>query len=132
MKGKQPKHAQAIRRREILQGLSAWPVAAGLAALSASAGAQAALRVDTKARIVILGCGAGGLAVASRLHKMLKGASITIVDAKEEHNYQPGYTLVATGVWNVSKVRNRNAEFLPSDVHWVKEMAVAVDPVYEM
>jgi hypothetical protein len=29
----------------------------------------------------------------------LDGARITLVDGKEEHNYQPGYTLVATGVW---------------------------------
>jgi sulfide:quinone oxidoreductase len=62
----------------------------------------------TTARIVVAGSGLGGIAVANRLSRMLDGASITIVDAKEEHNYQPGYTLVATGVWPVDKVRDRN------------------------
>jgi sulfide:quinone oxidoreductase len=55
--------------------------------------------------------------VANRLSKMLDGAKITIVDRKEEHNYQPGYTLVATGVWPVDKVRDRNADFQPAGVN---------------
>ena len=42
---------------------------------------------------------------------------------------QPGFTLVATGIWPVEKVRDRNADFLPPGVDWVKEMAVAIDPV---
>jgi hypothetical protein len=34
--------------------------------------------------------------------------------ARKKHNYQPGYTLVATGVWPVDKVRDRNADFQPA------------------
>lgn len=82
----------------------------------------------TKARIVIAGSGLGGLAVAARLSRMLDGASITIVDGKTEHNYQPGYTLVATGVWPVEKVRDTNAEFMPRGVTWVREMVAEFDP----
>jgi sulfide:quinone oxidoreductase len=44
---------------------------------------------------------------------MLDGAKITIVDRKEEHNYQPGYTLVATGVWPVDKVRTATPTTCP-------------------
>jgi sulfide:quinone oxidoreductase len=39
---------------------------------------------------VILGSGLGGIAVANRLHALLDGAKITLIDRKEEHNYQPG------------------------------------------
>jgi len=49
----------------------------------------------------------------------------TIVDRKEEHNYQPGYTLVATDVWPVEKVRDRNADFLPASVEWVNDWSPA-------
>jgi sulfide:quinone oxidoreductase len=59
---------------------------------------------------------------------MLDGARITIVDRKEEHNYQPGYTLVATGVWPVDKVRDRNADYQPAGVAWVKDMVAGFDP----
>ena len=120
--------AAKVQRRQVLQGLGALPMAAGLAALSAAVQVRAQ-KVATRARIMILGSGLGGIALANRLHAMLDGASITIVDAKEEHNYQPGYTLVATGVWPVTKVRDHNADFLPSGMVWVKEMAVAIDPV---
>src|SRR5690606_27091863 len=58
----------------------------------------------------------------------LDGATITVVDRKEVHNYQPGYTLVATGVWDVSKVSDRNADLMPAGVEWVREMVAEFDP----
>lgn len=111
-------------RRRWLQALAAAPVLAGAAA--APAPARAAIK--TSARIVIAGSGLGGIAVANRLSKMLDSAKITIVDRKEEHNYQPGYTLVATGVWPVEKVRDRNADYQPAGVEWVKDMVAGFDP----
>ena len=111
-------------RRRWLQALAAAPALAGAAA--APVPARAAIK--TSARIVIAGSGLGGIAVANRLSRMLDGAKITIVDRKEEHNYQPGYTLVATGVWPVDKVRDRNADFQPAGVAWVKDMVAGFDP----
>ena len=112
-------------RRRWLQALATAPALAG--AVAAPVPARAA--VKTSARIVIAGSGLGGIAVANRLSRMLDGASITIVDRKEEHNYQPGYTLVATGVWPVDKVRDRHADFQPAGVAWVKDMVAGFDPV---
>jgi sulfide:quinone oxidoreductase len=96
---------------------------------SATAPAPVKAAIKTNARIVIAGSGLGGIAVANRLSQLLDGAKITIVDRKEEHNYQPGYTLVASGVWPVSKVRDRNADFLPAGIEWVKDMVAGFDPV---
>ena len=111
-------------RRRWLRALSLLPAAAG----AATAAPPARAAVKTQAHIVIAGSGLGGIAVANRLSKLLDGARITVVDGKEEHNYQPGYTLVATGVWPVDKVRDRNADYLPSGVEWVKEMVAAFEP----
>lgn len=111
-------------RRRWIKALSAVPVSAGL--LSLSRPAQAA--IQTNAHIVIAGSGLGGVALANRLMRMLNGVKITIIDAKEEHNYQPGYTLVATGVWPVEKVRERNADYHPSGVTWKKAMVSGFDP----
>ncbi|MBU1360138.1 MAG: NAD(P)/FAD-dependent oxidoreductase [Gammaproteobacteria bacterium] len=111
-------------RRRWLQALAAAPLVAG-----ATAPSPARAAVKTSARIVIAGSGLGGIAVANRLAQMLDGAKITIVDRKEEHNYQPGYTLVASGVWPVSKVRDRNADFQPAGVERVKDMVASFDPV---
>ena len=111
-------------RRRWLQALAAAPVVAG----AASAPTPARAAIKTNARIVIAGSGLGGIAVANRLAGLLDGAKITLVDRKEEHNYQPGYTLVATGVWPVEKVRDRNADFQPAGITWVKDMVAGFDP----
>ena len=113
-------------RRDMLRAMGAAPIAVG--ALQAAPAAQAQTS-DSKAHIVIAGSGLGGIAVAARLRQLLPKARITIVDAKQEHNYQPGYTLVATGVWPIEKVRDRNADFQPQGVEWVPEMVAGFDPV---
>jgi sulfide:quinone oxidoreductase len=80
------------------------------------------------ARLVILGSGAGGISLANRLANTLPAATITVVDRKEAHHYQPGYTLVATGIWDVAQVIDTNASLLPSGIRWVREMAREIDP----
>ncbi len=113
------------RRRGWMTGAATLGAGALLAAHAPRVRAE---RVKTNARIVIAGSGFGGLAVANRLAGTLDGARITIVDAKTEHNYQPGYTLVATGIWPIAKVRDQNASFVPHGVEWVQEAVVAFDP----
>ena len=116
-------HMSELNRRRWLLGAAG----ATAAAVMAAPAAQAA-RLKTQARILVAGSGLGGLAVATRLSKLLDGARITIVDKKQEHNYQPGYTLVATGVWPVSKLRDRNADLQPAGVEWIQEMVAEFDP----
>jgi len=112
-------------RRRLLLGASAAPLAVGAGLAMRPRKAAAAVR--TNAKIVIIGSGLAGLGVANRLARELDGASITIVDRKEEHNYQPGYTLVATGIWPVGKVIDQNRDLIPSGVKWVREMVAEYD-----
>lgn len=113
-----------ISRRQLLQ----FAVAGGLAAVLPYARAQSA-HSDKKARIVILGCGLAGLAAAHRLRRQVPNATITLVDGKKEHNYQPGYTLLATGAWHdTQRVKAENASFIPSGAEWVQEAATAINP----
>ncbi len=121
-----PPPAVDAARRRWLQGLGAAALAAG--GTVAAAPDARARTTKTNAHIVIAGSGLGGIAVANRLARQLDGAKITIVDAKQEHNYQPGYTLVATGVWPIEKIRDRNADYLPAGAEWVQEMVAEFDP----
>jgi sulfide:quinone oxidoreductase len=115
-----------LSRRQFLTQASTLSVLAGSGISVAPEIATAAIK--TKAKIVIVGSGLGGLAVANRLARELDGAQITIVDRKEIHNYQPGYTLVATGVWPVDKVADRNSDLQPAGINWIQEMAVEFNP----
>jgi len=103
-------------------------LAAGSAALAAGSGMAPAQTVRTGARIVILGAGAGGAAIANRLSERLSGASITIVDGRAEHYYQPGFTLVATGLKPARYATSSTGEWLPRGINWVREYAAEIDP----
>lgn len=114
-------------RRRFLLGASALPLGSGVGLALGSQPARATVR--TSAHVVIAGSGLAGLALAHRLKRELDGVRITIVDRKEVHNYQPGYTLVATGVWPADKVSDLNADLQPAGIEWVREMAAEFDPV---
>lgn len=114
---------ESVSRRDLLKlGLGAGVV--GPLALSSS-GAKA---VNTQAHIVIVGAGAGGLSMANRLTNSLQGAKITIIDTREKHYYQPGWTLVASGVWNQDKTVTDIVDWLPKSVNWVKGHVAEYDP----
>ena len=106
--------------------------AAGLAAAGVASGALlgggSAYAVRSNARIVIVGAGAAGVSLANRLVRAVEGARITIIDRREEHFYQPGLTLVATGLWRPERVVGHNTDFLPRGVEWVKARVAEFDP----
>jgi len=90
--------------------------------------AQARTPLRTSARIVIAGAGAAGLAAAARLAAELDGAQITIIDARREHLYQPGFTLVAAGIHPAAYVQSTTAEYVPRGVEWLEERVAEFDP----
>ena len=116
------KSPMTLSRRQLLKagvGLSASGLLYG-SALQAST-------IDTQARLVIIGSGASGMAMANRLSSKLRGGTITLIEPREIHHYQPGWTLVASGVWNMEKTMRPNADFVPQGVNWVREYAAGID-----
>ncbi|MDI6402783.1 FAD-dependent oxidoreductase, partial [Balneolaceae bacterium ANBcel3] len=81
-----------------------------------------------KAKFVVAGGSIGGLTVAARLLRAVPGADITIIEPREEHHYQPGYTLVAAGVYNRSDVIFEQESLFFSDMKWVKDYVEAFEP----
>lgn len=123
MSAHRPIRPEDPARRRWLRAAATLPLMTAVVPPPAKAAA-----VKTKAHVVIAGSGLGGIAVAARLRQLLDGARITVIDAKQEHHYQPGFTLVATGVWPINKVRDRNADYLPEGVQWVQEMVAGFEP----
>ncbi|MGB3271623.1 MAG: FAD/NAD(P)-binding oxidoreductase [Xanthobacteraceae bacterium] len=111
-----------MKRRAFLTGAMAL---AASGALTEKAPAQTS---EARARIVIAGAGAAGLSLAARLRRQLPNATITLVDAKKEHHFQPGYTLVATGLWTPADVTERNADYVPRGVEWIEQAVAEFDP----
>jgi sulfide:quinone oxidoreductase len=112
----------ALNRRQLLS------LAAGGAALAATGRAdRAQAQIATNARVVIIGAGAGGTALANRLAARLDGAQITLVDPRRAHLYQPGLSLVAAGLKPADYVVSETTDWLPRGVTLLAEAAMAID-----
>jgi sulfide:quinone oxidoreductase len=78
--------------------------------------------------ILIVGAGAGGIAVASSLLARQKSLKIAIIDPAEVHYYQPGWTLVGAGVFERQRTVKTMASLIPAGVEWIKAAVVAFEP----
>ncbi len=78
--------------------------------------------------VVVIGGGAGGLAVASSLLRRRPGLDIVVIEPRNEHYYQPGWTLVGGGVFHRGKTERAMAEVMPRDVKWQRSAVAAFEP----
>ena len=83
-----------------------------------------------KGKIVIVGGGAAGISMAARLKRWLDEPNITLIDPNDRQYYQPGFTLIASGVYKPDEVWKKQEDCIPSGIKWVKDSVIAVDPVW--
>lgn len=74
-----------------------------------------------KHQIVIIGGGNAGLSVASKLLLKNNRLDIAVVDPATKHYYQPAWTLVGSGVFDIRKTEKNQADVMPKGVKWIKE-----------
>lgn len=104
-------------------------VAAGLLSVAGTEKAKASSS-KAKGKVVIVGGGAAGIAMAARLKRWLDEPDITLIDPSDRQYYQPGFTLIASGVYQPDDVWKKQADCIPSGIKWVKDSVVAIDPVW--
>ena len=81
-----------------------------------------------KATIVIVGGGAGGIMAMARLRRSAPNAKLILIAPNEIHLYQPGQVFMAAGLYTADEIKRPNADFIPSDVEWIKESVAEFDP----
>lgn len=79
-------------------------------------------------RIVIVGGGTGGISVAARLARALKGAEITIIEPADKHYYQPLWTLVGGGAADRASTERDMASLIPAGVSWIRDAVAEFAP----
>ena len=78
--------------------------------------------------VVVVGAGSGGIAVASSLLKRNPGFNIALIDPAEEHFYQPGWTMVGGGIFDVKTTRRTMKELIPAGVSWIRQAVTKFHP----
>jgi len=77
---------------------------------------------------IIVGGGAGGIAVASSILKRTKDYKIAIIEPMDVHYYQPAWTLVGGGAFNYDKTARSMEHVMPAGVDWIKAAAATFEP----
>ncbi len=79
-------------------------------------------------QIIIVGGGNAGISVAAQMLRQNSQLDIAIFDPADKHYYQPAWTLVGSGVFDINKTEREEAEVMPENVTWVKEAVLSFQP----
>ena len=120
----------ARKRKVSTDGILKLLAATGLIAGANTGKANAFFKQREKVKIVIIGGGAAGISMAARLKHWLDEPDITLIDPSDRQFYQPGFTLIASGVYQPEDVWKKQEDCMPSGIKWIKDSVAAVDPVW--
>ncbi|EIW76249.1 sulfide-quinone oxidoreductase [Coniophora puteana RWD-64-598 SS2] len=94
-----------------------------------------ALDSKDKYKVVVVGGGSGGLSVANQIYNRFKAAGktlnnddIAIIDAAEFHYYQPGWTLVGSGLRRKTEFKRSLQSLIPSHLTRIPENVQSFSP----
>ena len=81
-------------------------------------------------KIIILGGGTAGTMTANHLVRKLdlKKWSVTVIDQRTLHYYQPGFLFVPFGLYSEKDIVKPMVDFFPRGVHYVNEEVDWIDP----
>ena len=82
----------------------------------------------THFQVLIIGGGNAGISTAAQLLRKKKNLQIAIIEPSDKHYYQPAWTLVGAGVFDIKKTIRTEASVIPHHVKWIKEAAAFFHP----
>ncbi|OCF59804.1 sulfide:quinone oxidoreductase [Kwoniella mangroviensis CBS 10435] len=88
-----------------------------------------------KHKVVVIGGGAGGLAAANQIYnafqaqgKTLGDGDVAIIDAAKNHDYQPGWTIVGSGLASKETYRRSLDSLIPQQFAHIPQNASGFEP----
>lgn len=78
--------------------------------------------------ILIIGGGNAGISVAAQLLRKSPDLDIAVIEPSNKHYYQPAWTLVGGGAYDISKTVKSVDEVMPGKVKWIQEYAATFVP----
>ena len=84
--------------------------------------------MKTHHHIVIVGGGNAGISIASQLLRKDSSLDIAIIDGAKKHYYQPAWTLVGGGEFNIQDTERDEASVIPAGTTWIQQMVSGFKP----
>lgn len=78
--------------------------------------------------ILIVGGGSAGLAVAASLLARDPALQVVVIEPRDTHFYQPGWTMVGGGIFDRSVTQRSEASVMPKSVRWVRGAVARFEP----
>lgn len=78
--------------------------------------------------VVVIGGGAAGSAVTASLLKRQPGLSVAIIEPRDTHDYQPGWTMVGGGIFSQASTRRSMQSAIPAGATWIRAAASGFAP----
>src|ERR1700738_705681 len=90
---------------------------------------RAMMAGTTHHKVLIVGGGTAGITVAASLKRHGPGGiDIAVVEPSDTHYYQPAFTLVGAGVYDLARTRRTTESLVPSGVKRIKAAVHKFDP----
>eukprot|EP01129_Flabellula_baltica_P016796 TRINITY_DN9115_c0_g1_i1.p1 TRINITY_DN9115_c0_g1~~TRINITY_DN9115_c0_g1_i1.p1 ORF type:complete len:442 (-),score=122.08 TRINITY_DN9115_c0_g1_i1:25-1350(-) len=83
------------------------------------------IKEQKKAQVLVIGAGTAGIGVSSLLSKT---NDVLIVDPADKHYYQPAWTLVGGGLYEMSKTEKAMADVIPKGTEHLKDAVAEIQP----
>lgn len=84
--------------------------------------------MNNQFEVLIVGGGNAGLSVAAQLLQNKSGLSIGIVEPSEKHYYQPAWTLVGAGEFDIADTEKNEKDYIPAGSTWIKDAVATFEP----
>lgn len=79
-------------------------------------------------KVLVVGGGTGGCAVAAKFAKNLKKKDLIVLEPSDYHYYQPLFTLIGGGAATLSESRRNEKDVIPENCTWIKDEAIEYIP----
>lgn len=78
--------------------------------------------------IVVVGGGAAGIGITASLLHRRPALRIAIIELSDKHYYQPAWTLVGGGAYDIAQTVRNMADVIPPKAEWIQVAASGFDP----